>query len=170
MRQRTRLAIGMGLVTATALAALTGAGRVGVEPAAAASTVPNANSHWTSCNDNAVSSAPKIVWTRIKQATTSHKDIPQTFWTNSGYRGDIVKIVCYESSYYWHASNAGQYGWYQMSQSLISSEGVSWSQYWKGSSTHAAGWYQCVAGERYIKNRYGTPGAAWQHEKNYGWY
>lgn len=131
---------------------------------------PDANSNWTACNDSAVKSAPGVLWERIKEATESHRDLPATFWSNIGYRGDIAKIVCYESSFDWHASNDGQYGWYQMSKSLISSEGVSWDEYWYGSKTAPAGWYQCVAGELYIKNRYGTPAAAWQHEKEYGWY
>ena len=67
-------------------------------------------------------------------------------------------------------SPGGQYGWYQMSKSLISSEHVTWDDYWDGSKTEGAGWYQCLAGERYIAHQYGTPAAAWQHEKQYGWY
>lgn len=142
----------------------------GVTPAVAASIRPAASSQWTSCNDDAVKSAPTIVWERIQGATIGSKGIPSSFWSNTAYRGDIAKIVCYESTYDWHAVGAGQYGWYQMSQSLIGNEGVTWDDYWDGSKTQAAGWYQCAAGERYIVGRYGTPAAAWQHERDYGWY
>jgi hypothetical protein len=129
-----------------------------------------ANSHWSWCNANAVSSAPKIVWTRIKTATADHKDLPSSFYGTEATRNEIVKIMCYESTFQWHAEAAGQYGWFQMSQSLIGSEGVTFNDYWNGSSSDAAGYYQCVAGERYIHNRYGTPAVAWQHEYTYGWY
>jgi hypothetical protein len=129
-----------------------------------------ANSHWTWCNDNAVHNAPKVVWWRIQGATQSNSDIPASYWSDGGYRGDIAKIICYESTYDWHATNGPQYGWYQMNQPLISSENVTWNQYWNGTSQHEAGWYQCLAGERYIKSRYGNPLAAWEHERYYGWY
>ncbi len=86
------------------------------------------------------------------------------------YRDDIAKIVCYESTFNYHAENVGQYGWFQMNQPLIESEGVTWDQYWGGSSSEHPGWYQCTAGERYIHDRYRNPAVAWLHEQVYGWY
>jgi hypothetical protein len=138
--------------------------------------VPHANSHWTWCNDQAVSSAPAILWTRMQGATTSHTDIPSTYWSDVTYRDDIAKITCYESTFEYHAENGSQYGLFQMSPSLIGSEGVTFDDYWWGSKAtktskvEGATWYQCTAGERYIHSRYGTPAVAWSHEENYGWY
>jgi hypothetical protein len=131
-----------------------------------------ANSHWQWCNEEAVSSAPAVLWSRIQSATESHSDIPSSFWTDVTYRDAIAKIVCYESTFNYHAENVGQYGWFQMNQPLIESEGVSWSQYWYGtlSTGTGAGWYQCTAGERYMHGRYRNPAVAWLHEEVYGWY
>lgn len=159
----------LGLATACAPVAIAGAVAASPTPAAAA-VRPHANSHWTSCNDQAVQSAPRVLWARIAQATRTHPNVPGSFWSSLTYRRDIVKIVCYESSYYWHANGGGQYGWYQMSRSLIASEGITWHEYWSGYGHHAAGWFQCTAGELYIKNRYGNPAQAWAHERAYGWY
>lgn len=124
---------------------------------------------WSSCNSDAVSRAPHVVWNRIEM-TAGKNGIPVSYWRNATYRHDIAKIICYESTYYWHAENGPQYGWFQMNQPLIGSEGVSWNEYWNGTSAHEAGWYQCLAGERYILHRYGNPLAAWEHERYYGWY
>jgi hypothetical protein len=117
-----------------------------------------------------VKAAPAVIWARIQSATDMHKDIPSTYWTNTTDRDDIAKIVCYESTFEYHAENGGQYGWFQMSSSLIVIRGVKFAEYWGGSSSEAAGWYQCTAGERYIDARYVTPTAAWAHEQSYGWY
>ena len=161
----------LGLATACApVAIVAGAVAANPAPAAAAVQAPRAGAHWTSCNDQAVQSAPKVLWTRIAEATSSHSNLPWSFWSNPNYRRDIVKIVCYESTYNWHADGGGQYGWYQMSRSLIASEGFSFSEYWSGLGPHPAGWFQCTAGELYILNRYGNPAAAWAHERTYGWY
>ncbi len=153
-----------GLATSAALSATAAA--ITVRPAGAV-VIAAASSHWTSCNDAAALDTPRVVWLRIHEAT-DQATLPADFWTT--YRVDIAKIICYESSYNWHAENAGQYGWYQMNKSLIASEYVSFGEYWSGTKWHPAGWYQCVAGERYILHRYGTPAAAWAHERNYGWY
>ncbi len=129
------------------------------------------NQGWTTCNNRAAYSSPRIVALRIKEVTYSQRDIPDYFWSNATYRTDIEKIVCYESTYHYHAAApAGQYGWYQMNRSLIQSEGVSWGEYWSGAYRKPAGWYQCLAGERYILRRYGNPANAWAHERDYGWY
>ncbi|MHB8245543.1 MAG: hypothetical protein ACYDGN_09345 [Acidimicrobiales bacterium] len=151
-------------------AAAVSTGVVGpAEPVAQASASSGANSHWTSCNDKASRSAPRVIWYRIESASGRNR-VPRYFWSNRSYRGDIAKIICYESSYGWHAKNVEYFGWYQMSRGGIGGEGVTWHEYWYGTRAHPAGWYQCAAGERYIRNRYGTPAAAWQHERRYGWY
>jgi hypothetical protein len=129
-----------------------------------------ANSHWDWCNSAAVGSAPAVLWTRIDSATYAHRDLPGSFWSDPTYRNDIVRIVCYESTFGYHAENGPQYGWFQMNPPLIESEGVTWNEYWSGSSTEHPGWYQCTAGERYIHSRYGNPAVAWLHEEVYGWY
>jgi hypothetical protein len=171
VQKLSRCRVALGALFALAPAIVVSAALGAAATPAHAAVRPSVNSHWTSCNEQAVKSAPKVVWEQIEAATTDNKDIPSTFWSNRTYRQDITKIVCYESSYDLHATSpGGQYGWYQMSKSLISSEHVTWDDYWDGSKTEGAGWYQCLAGERYIAHQYGTPAAAWQHEKQYGWY
>jgi hypothetical protein len=139
-----------------------------VQPASAA--LPRANSDWDTCNSHAVAETPPVVWARIHSATDDHKGIPKTFWTSTTYRDDIVKIICYESTFEYHAENSGHYGWFQMGYSLIESEGITFHGYWNGLSHEAAGWWQCTAGEIYIAGRYGNPAVAWKHEAIYGWY
>lgn len=131
---------------------------------------PAMSSLWTSCNDRAAFSAPRVIEARIAQVSRSQQGLPTSFAADAAYRGDLVKIICYESTYDFHAAGGdGQYGWFQMTRSLIGSEGVSWQEYWDG-GREPAGWYQCLAGERYIMSRYGNPLVAWEHERDYGWY
>jgi hypothetical protein len=154
------IALALSLAPATAGAAVVPAVQV----------TPQANSQWETCQATAAATAPHVLWTRIDEATSANKDIPASFWTNVGFRRDIAKIVCYESSFDYRANGGGQYGWFQMSKPLISTEGVTFYNYWNGNASEAAGWYQCLAGERYILGRYGTPAVAWQHEAVFGWY
>lgn len=163
-----RLATGLFLfLVAIALSAVMTVPAVRVS---AAVTRPRArSSSLQDCNAHGVSRAPHVLWTRIRTSAGKH-GIPASFWSDATYRDDIAKIICYESTYDVHAEGPGQYGWFQMSKSLITSEGVSWSEYWSGHRGHAPGWFQCVAGGRYVVHRYSTPVAAWAHEENYGWY
>ena len=145
-----------------------------VFPAKVVQAAPQASSHWNWCNDESVKAAPHLLWIRLEQATEQHHDVPAKFWTDVTYRDDIAKIACYESTFEYHAQNVGQFGLFQMDAPLIASEGVKFSQYWNGAKVHkvheGATWFQCLAAERYIHARYGTPVAAWGHEENYGWY
>jgi hypothetical protein len=170
MRPRIRLVVRLCLPLASAAAVVGTAGSMTTRAGAtiSASSGPAADAGWVRCNDTGVRDTPSVIWTRIDQVSFASHGIPRSFY--STYRDDIAKIICYESTYNWHAENAGQYGWFQMSKSLISSEGVSFGEYWSGNRSHPAGWYQCLSGERYIRARYGTPAAAWSHEYNYGWY
>lgn len=170
MLNGVRLAAGLLLTTAAILVGMGSSVSLGMTGTAQASVSHGSSSLWISCNDSAATRAPAVFISRLKEVTASHSEIPASFASSPGYRGDIAKVVCYESTYNFHAAAPNQYGWFQMSRSLISGEGVSWNEYWSGNSSHAAGWYQCLAGELYIKNRYGTPAAAWQHERDYGWY
>lgn len=164
-RVALRLLVGLGIVlgSSAAVTALSSS-------SAGAGTESSANSHWTWCNDYGSTHAPRVLYLRIESATKAHTRIPDSFWTNLSYRRDLARIVCYESTYYFHASAAGQYGWYQLSRSLMSRERVSWQHYWEGTKHHPAGWFQCVAGEVYVRDKYGTPLAAWRHEQAFGWY
>lgn len=172
MSYRTRFALRLVLAVTIGLLAVSGAVGLGgsARPAGATTSGPAANADWTNCNATAVSSAPAAVWVRIRQATQANKGLPASFWSNVSYRDDLARIICYESSFEAHAADSGQYGWYQMSQGLIASEQVTWDEYWHGSKAERMGWYQCLAGERYVAARYGTPAVAWQHEGTYGWY
>lgn len=127
-------------------------------------------SSWDWCNTQSVKHAPAVLWIRLKAATKMHHDIPERFWGNPGWRADIVKIACYESTFQYHAENGPYYGLFQMSSSLVASEGVQFRRYWNGYHHIGALWYQCTAAERYIRSRYGNPATAWRHEMNYGWY
>ena len=157
-------------VAATLLIVVISSLSVAIARQVAAAAAPLPRSHWGWCNAEALSATPAVVWARIKGATESHRGIPRRYWTDVTYRDDIAKIVCFESTWGYHAENGGQYGWFQMSSPLIATEGVQFQQYWGGSRKEGAGWYQCTAGERYIAARYGTPVVAWAHEENYGWY
>jgi hypothetical protein len=158
--------VGVGGAASAALAVSS----IGASPAQAATVSNMENSDWGNCNASAVQDAPKVLWNRIRQVALDTSAVPTSFWWTQAYRQDIVKIVCYESTYNYHAENGPQYGWYQMNPPLINSEGVSWNQYWSGSSAHHPGWYQTFAAVKYIYSRYGNPAAAWQHEADYGWY
>ncbi len=167
MLNRARLAVG-ALLAGAALLTTTAIGSTAT-PQAGAAMQPAQG--WAACNNTAAGRSPRVVSLRIKQVTYSHRAIPRSFWADFGYRSDIEKIICYESTYRYHAAaGAGRYGWYQMGRSLIQSEGISWREYWNGAYHRAAGWFQCLAGESYILHRYGNPARAWAHERYYGWY
>jgi len=140
----------------------------------AAQAAPQGSSHWSWCDAESVKVAPRLLWIKMKEATEQHHDVPGSFWSNVTYRDDIAKITCYEATFEYHAQNASHFGLFQMSSPLIANEGVKFGQYWNGGTVHkvhvGATWFQCLAGERYIHARYGTPVAAWAHEENYGWY
>ncbi len=127
-------------------------------------------SHWDWCNSESVRQAPHVLWVRLKSATKRHPDIPEHFWGNAGWRADIVKIACFESTFRYHAENGVYLGLFQMSSSLVASEGIPFRKYWNGYHHIGALWYQCTAAERYIRDRYGNPATAWRHEMDYGWY
>jgi hypothetical protein len=156
-------------IVASTTLAVTLFGPLAATPAGAATAGPR-STHWSSCQSSAVSQAPRSFWRRIRSSTEHHSDIPGSFWTNRTYRDDIARIVCYESSFDYHAVNGGQYGWFQMNKPLIQSERVTFHQYWDGTHSDPPGWYEATAGERYIHSRYGNPAVAWQHENDYGWY
>ena len=158
------------LVAAPAAASAAPTATTAVHPATTAVITRPATTQWSSCQASAVTQAPGYFWSRIRQATEAHHDIPVSFWTNRTYRYDIARIVCYESSFDYHAENAAQYGWFQMNKPLIESEGVSFAQYWDGTRSEPPGWFEMTAGERYIHSCYGNPAVAWQHENVYGWY
>lgn len=160
--------VSMVLLSVVALS-LTVVGRA----AAATRQVPQRariSSYWDWCNTESVRHAPAVLWVRLKSATKRHHDIPEHFWGNVGWRQDIVKIACFESTFHYHAENGPYFGLFQMSSALVSSEGVSFHKYWNGYHHIGALWYQCTAAERYIRTRYGNPANAWRHEMNYGWY
>lgn len=163
---RVPVAISAGVVSVTlALSSFVPQADAGVLRA------PNVSSAISSCQTYAPSQAPHVFWVHFQQAVSAHRDIPRTFWRSRTYRRDVARIVCYESTFDVHAQNpAGYYGWFQMTRSLVSSEGVTFPHYWSGSHWDASGWYQVTAGARYIRSRYRNPAAAWRHEIDYGWY
>lgn len=91
------------------------------------------------------SAAAKAGWTGIQ-------------WT------DLYNVEMREAGFNTGAVNPAS-GAYGMAQFI---NGPSEYALYGGNATTAAG--QAVAMVNYIKSRYGTPGAAWQHEQQFGWY
>lgn len=76
----------------------------------------------------------------------------------------LEKLWTKESSWRWDAENASS-GAYGIPQSLPGDKMASAGSDWKDNATTQIKW-----GLGYIKDRYGTPKAAWSHSQSTGWY
>lgn len=76
----------------------------------------------------------------------------------------MEKLWTKESSWRWDAENASS-GAYGIPQSLPGDKMASAGDDWKDNATTQIKW-----GLGYIKDRYGTPKAAWSHSQSTGWY
>jgi hypothetical protein len=89
--------------------------------------------------------------------------LPDYGWSPSSQFGCLVNLWNKESGWNTHASNpSGAYG---IPQALPGSKMASAGPDWQNSARTQIKW-----GLGYIRDRYGTPCAAWQHSQSTGWY
>lgn len=155
--------------------------QIATEPSDLKPDNPNASSGSVSSKVKKTSPAPQDVWLHLRAATKA-AGVPES-WANSK---QLAEIIQFESSYKWTAQNprSTAYGLFQFlnttwagtgvpkSRALANAKyngksdfvaaGVGRVQYWK--------YWMCVAGLRYIKNRYKTPAKARAFQKKNGWY
>ncbi|MCB0918651.1 MAG: hypothetical protein KDC39_08795 [Actinobacteria bacterium] len=84
-------------------------------------------------------------------------------WGNKQYQ-DLVLLWNKESGWNVKASNSSS-GAYGIAQALPGSKMSSAGKDWKSNAKTQVDW-----GLKYIKDRYGSPSAAWSHSQNTGWY
>lgn len=113
--------------------------------------------------------APDWFYPHLKDAADKPDDGVPSSWGDSL---PMAKIVCYESNFDQDAYNSGgpYYGLGQMSRTNIDAANVSFSCYWNGGCTKDRRYHQLLAALRYANQRYGSPAAGWDHEKQYGWW
>jgi hypothetical protein len=122
----------------------------------------------------AVAAAPKgtVISGGITKATTKVRRTPRQIaisllhkfgWSKRQYRY-LNWLWARESSWNVHAENlySGAYG---IPQAVPGAKMASAGRYWRSSARTQILW-----GLRYIKGRYGSPAAAWDHELATGWY
>lgn len=113
--------------------------------------------------------APTWFYPHLQDAANNPNDDVPSSW------GDdlaMAKIVCYESDFDQSAYNASgpYYGLGQMGRPAIDAANVSFNCYWNGGCNKNRRYHQLLGALRYAKQRYGSPQAAWEHEKQYGWW
>ena len=115
-------------------------------------------------NSNAQKTAPAVTGTKAEyQAYARDLVLNQYLWSEADYQA-LVNLWTRESD--WdadaHNRNSGAHG---IPQSLPASKMSS-----EGSDYYTNGYTQIRWGLKYIKERYGSPSAAWQHFQNKNWY
>lgn len=118
----------------------------------------------TVVSDNTYKSAPVVTGTKADyQAYAYDLVLNQYLWSESDYQA-LVKLWERESNWNANAHNKSS-GAHGIPQSLPSSKMSS-----EGSDYYTNGYTQIRWGLKYIKQRYGSPSAAWQHFQNKNWY
>ena len=115
-------------------------------------------------NSNAQKTAPAVTGTKAEYQAYAHDLVlNQYLWSEADYQA-LVNLWTRESD--WdadaHNRNSGAHG---IPQSLPASKMSS-----EGSDYYTNGYTQIRWGLKYIKERYGSPSAAWQHFQNKNWY
>jgi hypothetical protein len=90
--------------------------------------------------------------------------LPDYGWSPSSQFGCLVNLWNKESGWNTHASNPSS-GAYGIPQALPGSKMATAGSDWQDSARTQIKW-----GLGYIRDRYGTPCAAWQHSESTGWY
>lgn len=85
-------------------------------------------------------------------------------WSSGSEWDDLVKLWQRESGWSVTAKNPAS-GAYGIPQALPGSKMASAGKNWQTSAQVQIAW-----GLAYIKGRYGSPSAAWEHEQQFGWY
>ena len=115
-------------------------------------------------NSNTHKTAPAVTGTKAEYQAYAHDLVlNQYLWSEADYQA-LVNLWTRESD--WdadaHNRNSGAHG---IPQSLPASKMSS-----EGSDYYTNGYTQIRWGLKYIKERYGSPSAAWQHFQNKNWY
>ena len=118
----------------------------------------------TVINNNTYKSSTTIAGTKADYQTHAYNLVLNKYlWSESDYQA-LVNLWEKESN--WNANahnkNSGAHG---IPQSLPASKMSS-----EGSDYYTNGYTQIRWGLKYIKERYGSPSAAWQHFQNKNWY
>jgi hypothetical protein len=113
--------------------------------------------------------APDWFYPHLQDAADNPNDNVPSSW---GGALPMAKIVCYESDFDQNAYNSGgpYYGLGQLGRPAIDATNVSFNCYWNGGCAKDRRYHQLLAALRYANQRYGSPQAGWDHEKQYGWW
>lgn len=118
----------------------------------------------TVTNNNTYKSAQVVTGTKAEyQAYAYDLVLNQYLWSESDYQA-LVHLWERESNWNANAHNKSS-GAHGIPQSLPASKMSS-----EGSDYYTNGYTQIRWGLKYIKERYGSPSAAWQHFQNKNWY
>ena len=118
----------------------------------------------TVTNNNTYKSAQVVTGTKAEyQAYAYDLVLNQYLWSESDYQA-LVNLWERESNWNANAHNKSS-GAHGIPQSLPASKMSS-----EGSDYYTNGYTQIRWGLKYIKERYGSPSAAWQHFQNKNWY
>lgn len=118
----------------------------------------------TVISNNTYKSAPVVTGTKADyQAYAYDLVLNKYLWSESDYQA-LVNLWERESNWNANAHNKSS-GAHGIPQSLPASKMSS-----EGSDYYTNGYTQIRWGLKYIKQRYGSPSAAWQHFQNKNWY
>lgn len=118
----------------------------------------------TVVSNNTYKSAPVVTGTKADyQAYAYDLVLNKYLWSESDYQA-LVNLWERESNWNANAHNKSS-GAHGIPQSLPASKMSS-----EGSDYYTNGYTQIRWGLKYIKERYGSPSAAWQHFQNKNWY
>lgn len=118
----------------------------------------------TVINNNTQKTAPAVTGTKAEYQSYAHDLVlNQYLWSEADYQA-LVNLWTRESDWNANAHNKSS-GAHGIPQSLPASKMSS-----EGSDYYTNGYTQIRWGLKYIKERYGSPSAAWQHFQNKNWY
>ena len=118
----------------------------------------------TVTNNNTYKSAQVVTGTKAEYQAYAYDLVLNTYlWSESDYQA-LVNLWERESNWNANAHNKSS-GAHGIPQSLPASKMSS-----EGSDYYTNGYTQIRWGLKYIKERYGSPSAAWQHFQNKNWY
>ena len=118
----------------------------------------------TVVNNNTQKTAPAVTGTKAEYQAYAHDLVlNQYLWSEADYQA-LVNLWTRESDWDADAHNRSS-GAHGIPQSLPASKMSS-----EGSDYYTNGYTQIRWGLKYIKDRYGSPSAAWQHFQNKNWY
>lgn len=118
----------------------------------------------TVTNNNTQKTAPAVTGTKAEYQAYAHDLVlNQYLWSEADYQA-LVNLWTRESNWNANAHNKSS-GAHGIPQSLPASKMSS-----EGSDYYTNGYTQIRWGLKYIKERYGSPSAAWQHFQNKNWY